>query len=218
MPGSSAITAVVPVSNRRNIFPHASRLFTYDAEVYIGDDKVGQRQYVKSVVHHHVPPSEKEPEEKSLCFISGKIASIEPNTFFGKGHRAEDYDLEIDAFVFYKMPDCASSSPAVVTISGLTGQQVNSNEFYFHVTQYIVHESKTAAHRVHIPESGRLSHVVVQTALASRGSGISVPHWGYMSTWFGSRQSPSWKTWKTSVPPAASGNQGKSSQSSASTS
>jgi len=99
MPGSSTITAVVPVSNRRHIFPTGSCTYTYDAEIYIGEENAGRPRYIKSVIHHVLPSDEKEPEEGSFCFISGKVASIEPHTFFGNGFRAEQYDLEIDAFV-----------------------------------------------------------------------------------------------------------------------
>jgi hypothetical protein len=68
---------------------------TFDAEIPIGDNAVGELQCVKGIVHYFVPSYEQSPEDDRKYFVSGKIICISQQD--GEENDILDYDFQVEA-------------------------------------------------------------------------------------------------------------------------
>ena len=97
MSGSSTIYGLFPCTDVRHIFLEKPRTVTFDSDIFIGFNENEEAQCAIALVHFYVPPSESDPEDGLLYFLSGKVASVDDKTVSGTGFELENYDMVIEA-------------------------------------------------------------------------------------------------------------------------
>jgi hypothetical protein len=96
-PGFAFITGVFSCYNQHVLDPvRKPKTVTFDAEIPIGDDPVGNLQCVKGLLHYFVPSHEQSPEDDRKYFVCGKIVCISQDGGDEIDHLL-DYDFQIDA-------------------------------------------------------------------------------------------------------------------------
>ncbi len=109
MPGSSVICGVLPCSNARHVYEGKLWTVTFDTEIVIACEDIDNVVTVPAAVQHFVGADESRPQDETLHFVYGKIASIDSTIPLGEGVSADDYDFFIDADVVRIFYHCICS-------------------------------------------------------------------------------------------------------------
>lgn len=96
--GSATIVGIMPCSNPRPTDGNSnSRLWAFDADIFLGYSEDGQPQSALSLLHFFLPSRTRPSNQERPFYVSGKLASMTPD-LTSEGKRENNYDLFIEAF------------------------------------------------------------------------------------------------------------------------